>query len=115
VLHNAMPREDGRWVWRYQRPRAMEMALREDGAPAQPDDPPIFDFTLLWDDVSNITVPVMLLRGTTMGSVVTDEHAAEFARRQPTARIISVEGAGHSLQGDKPVETAALLEEFLES
>ena len=125
VLHNAMPREDGRWVWRYQRPRAMEMALaaeksEEDGATAQPDDPDaeelaIFDFTLLWDDVSNIQVPVMLLRGTTLGSVVTDEHAAEFARRQPTARIISVEGAGHSLQGDKPVETAALLDEFLES
>src|SRR5262249_9836487 len=64
VLHNAMPRDDGRWVWRYQRPRAMERALGEDGAPAQPDDPPIFDFTLLWDDVSSITVPVMLLRGT---------------------------------------------------
>ena len=125
VLHNAMPRDDGRWVWRYQRPRAMEMALaaeksEEDGAPAQPDDPDseelaIFDFTLLWDDVSNIRVPVMLLRGTTLGSVVTDEHAEEFARRQPTARIISVEGAGHSLQGDKPVETAVLLEDFLES
>jgi pimeloyl-ACP methyl ester carboxylesterase len=125
VLHNAMPREDGRWVWRYQRPRAMELALsadkeREDGAPAQPDDTDseelaIFDFTLLWDDVSNISVPVMLLRGTTMGSVVTDEHAEEFARRQPTARIISVEGAGHSLQGDKPVETAALFAEFLDS
>jgi len=125
VLHNAMPRDDGRWVWRYQRPRAMEMALaaeksEEDGAPAEPDDPDseelaIFDFTLLWDDVSNIRVPVMLLRGTTLGSVVTDEHAEEFARRQPTARIISVEGAGHSLQGDKPVETAVLLEDFLES
>jgi pimeloyl-ACP methyl ester carboxylesterase len=124
VLHNAMPREDGRWVWRYQRPRAMEMALsaedREGGAPAQPDDTDseelaIFDFTLLWDDVSNIQVPVMLLRGTTLGSVVTDEHAEEFARRQPTARIVSVEGAGHSLQGDKPVETAALLEDFLDS
>jgi pimeloyl-ACP methyl ester carboxylesterase len=124
VLHNAMPREDGRWVWRYQRPRAMELALsadksKEDGEPARPDDPDseelaIFDFTLLWDDVSNIAVPVMLLRGTTLGSVVTDAHAEEFARRQPTARIISVEGAGHSLQGDKPVETAALLEEFLE-
>ena len=122
VLHNAMPRDDGRWVWRYQRPRAMEMALHgdgEDGAPAQRDesdseDLAIFDFTLLWDDVSDIQVPVMLLRGTTLGSVVTDEHAEEFARRQPTARIISVEGAGHSLQGDKPVETAALLEDFLE-
>jgi len=91
----------------------------EDGAPAQRDesdseDLAIFDFTLLWDDVSDIQVPVMLLRGTTLGSVVTDEHAEEFARRQPTARIISVEGAGHSLQGDKPVETAALLEDFLE-
>ena len=123
VLHNAMPREDGRWVWRYQRPRAMEMALapedRPEGAAAQPDDPDseelaIFDFTLLWDDVSNIGVPVMLLRGTTMGSVVTDEHAEEFARRQPTARIVSVEGAGHSLQGDKPLETAGLLAEFLD-
>jgi pimeloyl-ACP methyl ester carboxylesterase len=122
VLHNAMPREDGRWVWRYQRPRAMEMALPkdgDDGAPAPLDESDseelaIFDFTLLWDDVSDIQVPVMLLRGTTLGSVVTDEHAEEFARRQPTARIVSVEGAGHSLQGDKPVETAALLEDFLE-
>ena len=43
VLHNAMPREDGRWVWRYQRPRMMELALaaETDGAPAQPDDPPV--------------------------------------------------------------------------
>ena len=49
-----------------------------------------------------------------MGSVVTDEHAEEFAWRQPAARIVSVEGAGHSLQGDKPVETAALLDVFLE-
>jgi pimeloyl-ACP methyl ester carboxylesterase len=113
VLHNAMPRDDGRWVWRYQRPRAMEMALAPDDANSE--DVAIFDFTLLWDDVSNIEVPVMLLRGTTLGSVVTDDHAEEFARRQPTARIVSVEGAGHSLQGDKPVETAALLADFLDN
>src|SRR5206468_2520431 len=98
VLHNAMPREDGRWVWRYQRPRAMEMALRADGTASGADSSDreelaVFDFTLLWTDVSNIDVPVMLLRGMTMGSVVTDEHAEEFARRQPTARIVSVEGA----------------------
>jgi pimeloyl-ACP methyl ester carboxylesterase len=113
VLHNAMPREDGRWVWRYQRPRMMELALREDGEAARPDDPPVQDFTTLWDDVSNIAVPLMLVRGTTLGSVVTDEHAEEFSRRQPNARIVSVADAGHSIQGDKPVELARILEEFL--
>src|SRR4051794_8663159 len=115
VLHNAMPREDGRWVWRYQRPRVMELALREDGEPARPDDPPIPDFTTLWEDLQGVEVPVLLLRGTTQGSVVTDEHVEELRRRQPTARVVAVEGAGHSLQGDTPLELTALLEEFLTS
>ena len=113
VLHNAMPREDGRWVWRYQRPRMMELALREDGEPARPDDPPVPDFTTLWEDLEGVQVPVLLLRGTTYGSVVTDEHVEEFHRRQPTGRVVAVEGAGHSLQGDTPLELTALLEEFL--
>ena len=115
VLHNAVPRDDGRWVWRYQRPRMMELALREDGAPAQPDDPPVPDFTTLWADLEGCEMPVLLLRGTTRGSVVTEEHVEEFARRQPTGRVVAVEGAGHSLQGDTPLELAALLEEFLVS
>ena len=113
VLHNAVERDDGRWVWRYQRPRVMELALRDDGEPARSDDPPIPDFTTLWDDLEGVQVPVLLLRGTTAGSVVTDEHAAEFLRRQPTGRVVSVEGAGHSLQGDTPLELTALLEDFL--
>lgn len=114
VLHNATQREDGRWVWRYQRPRAMELALRPEGAPPRPDDPPVPDFTTLWDDLEGIRVPLMLVRGTTAGSVVTDEHVAELRRRQPAARIEAVEGAGHSIQGDRPLELAALLAEFLD-
>jgi len=113
VLHNAVEREDGRWVWRYQRPRVMELALREDDEAPRPDDPPVPDFTTLWDDLEGVRVPVLLLRGTTQGSVVTDEHAEEFLRRQPTGRVVAVEGAGHSLQGDTPLELTALLEEFL--
>ena len=31
VLHNAVERDDGRWVWRYQRPRIVE--ARRDGDP----------------------------------------------------------------------------------
>jgi pimeloyl-ACP methyl ester carboxylesterase len=46
--------------------------------------------------------------------VVSDEDVAELRRRQPGLRSERVEGAGHSVQGDRPLELAALLREFLE-
>jgi pimeloyl-ACP methyl ester carboxylesterase len=47
--------------------------------------------------------------------VVDDADVAELVRRRPDARVELVEGAGHSIQGDKPVELAALLTDFLET
>jgi pimeloyl-ACP methyl ester carboxylesterase len=37
----------------------------------------------------------------------------ELLRRQPTAQVIGVEGAGHSIQGDRPLELAEILRAFL--
>ena len=105
VLHNAVERDDGRWVWRYQRPRILEDTDMD--IPA--------DFATLWDDVSKIKVPIMLLRGAATGTVVDDNDEAELLRRQPDARVELVEGAGHSIQGDKPIELARLLEDFLDA
>ena len=105
VLHNAVERDDGRWVWRYQRPRLMETT--EMDIPA--------DFATLWDDVSRIRVPLLLLRGGATGTVVDDGDVAELLRRQPGARVELVEGAGHSIQGDRPLELARLLDEFLDA
>jgi pimeloyl-ACP methyl ester carboxylesterase len=102
VLHNAVERDDGRWVWRYQRPRILEAT--EMDIPA--------DFATLWDDVSKIEVPIMLVRGAETGTVVDDNDVAELLRRQPNARVELVEGAGHSIQGDRPIELARLLEDF---
>jgi pimeloyl-ACP methyl ester carboxylesterase len=104
ILHNATEREDGRWVWRYQRPRIVENADME--VPA--------DFEALWDDVSAIDVPLMLVRGMAQGTVVDDGDEAKLLERQPKARVEHVEGAGHSIQGDKPLELAALLSDFLD-
>ena len=103
VLHNAVERDDGRWVWRYQRPRLVEQDNLE--VPA--------DFATLWDDVSAIRVPLMLVRGGAKGTVVDDDDVAELRRRQPAVRVELVEGAGHSIQGDRPLELARLLEDFL--
>ena len=99
ILHNAVQREDGSWVWRYARFRT------EPGA-SHP------DFTNWWDAVSALTVPLMLVRGLAW-SVVDDEDVAELRRRQPSATVVGVEGAGHSIQGDRPLELAAILADFL--
>jgi pimeloyl-ACP methyl ester carboxylesterase len=53
----------------------------------------------------------MLVLGSLSG-VVSPDDVAEFSRRVPRARIETVEGAGHSVQGDKPVELARLIDDF---
>jgi pimeloyl-ACP methyl ester carboxylesterase len=100
ILHNAREEDDGSWTWRYDRWRLGEGEN-------------IPDFGPLWDDVSKLTMPVMLVRGADSG-VVGDEDVAEFRRRQPGLRVEMVEGSGHSVQGDRPVELARLIEDFLE-
>jgi pimeloyl-ACP methyl ester carboxylesterase len=104
VLHNAAEQPDGSWSWRYDRFRPE--SLSEDGEAG-----PV-DFANMWDDVSAITAPILLARGGLSG-VVGDEDVAELRRRQPAAEVVVVEGAGHSIQGDKPLELALLLEGFM--
>jgi esterase len=66
----------------------------------------------LWATLGELTMPVTLLRGMAQGSVVDDKDEAELVRRVPHATVVHVEGAGHSLQGDAPLELAALLNQF---
>lgn len=97
ILHNAREREDGRWIWRYDLIR-----------PTTNGD---IDFTALWDDVSAIQAPLLLARGS-KSPVVDDADIAELLRRQPRARVEVVDGAGHSIQGDRPIELAELIDDF---
>lgn len=105
ILHNALQRPDGAWVWRYARFRAADRGGNSDGEAAEP------DFTRWWDAVERLTVPLMLVRGMRTGSVVTDEAEAELRRRRPDAVVEHVD-AGHSIQGDAPVELARLITRF---
>jgi pimeloyl-ACP methyl ester carboxylesterase len=101
VLHNAKQLPDGRWVWRYAR-------TRRDG------DIGSFRFSELWDDLERVTVPTLLVRGA-LSPVVDDADVAELHRRRPDANVEVVDGAGHSVQGDRPVELARLLADFLDA
>ena len=62
--------------------------------------------------LSSVTVPVLLARGMRADSVLDDDDERELLRRLPSAQIIHVEEAGHSLQGDTPIELAAIIEQF---
>jgi pimeloyl-ACP methyl ester carboxylesterase len=107
ILHNAVQRDDGTWVWRWARHRALAPAS---SAPAAD---PHDQFNPLWDAVSGIKVPLMLVRGMRPQSVVDDADEAELVRRQPSARVEHIDEAGHSVQGDTPVELAALIADFV--
>jgi pimeloyl-ACP methyl ester carboxylesterase len=110
VLHNAKGLPDGRWTWRYDPMRSWKMG--EDGEKLeQPKGP---DFATLWDKVDVVKAPITLYRGSRSG-VVGDEDVDELLRRKPDAKVIVVEDAGHSIQGDKPLEMAALLRDLLAS
>jgi pimeloyl-ACP methyl ester carboxylesterase len=98
VLHNAVELPDGTWRWRY------DVLHREGDS--------IPDFADLWDDVSAMRVPVMLVRGSLSGHVA-DDDIAEFVRRQPSARVETVEGAGHAVQSDQTVALSRLVDDFL--
>lgn len=100
ILHNALQREDGSWVWRYRR---FTDGTSERSLPSED----------LWESLERIAVPLMLVRGMRPGSVVDDDAEAELRRRQPTARIEHVAEAGHSVQGDDPLELARLLQDFV--
>jgi pimeloyl-ACP methyl ester carboxylesterase len=107
ILHNARQLADGSWQWRYDR---RSHATTGSGNPV--DDPAPSVLSPLWDEFSAVPCPILLVQGGT-SPVVDEEDIAEARRRQPGLRHVIVDGAGHSVQGDRPVELAALLAEEL--
>ncbi|MGD0881775.1 MAG: alpha/beta hydrolase [Acidimicrobiales bacterium] len=104
VLHNSVQLPDGSWTWRHQLGRpAIETGLHVEqvGNLSQ------------WDALEAIVVPVLLARGS-RSPVVDDADEAEFRRRRPTDRVIVVDDAGHSIQGDQPLELARIIAEFVD-
>ena len=98
ILHNALQRSDGTWVWRHQQHPKSELTAPVIGN--------------LWDTLSELKMPVTLIRGMAAGSVVDDDDEKELKRRVPHVEIVHVAEAGHSVQGDQPLKLAALLGRF---
>jgi pimeloyl-ACP methyl ester carboxylesterase len=108
LRHNMVRLGDGRWRWRYDLGRNADEGGDEEGV-----DRGWTDFTAMWDDVSRISVPTMLVVGGDSVFVL-PEDVNEFTTRLPTARIEAVAGAGHAVQSDQPAALVALLQDFVD-
>lgn len=117
VRHNSYRRSDGLWTWRYDlfgppsTPGGAQPATPVPDPTDVGDERNWADFTSLWDDVAAITVPTMLVRGG-LSKYVLDDDEAMMRERLPDLRVEVVDGAGHAVQSDRPLQLVALIEPF---
>jgi esterase len=95
VINNAKQEADGTWTWRYDR-----------------HNPDVSQFEELWDDLSGLAMPMMLVQGGD-SAFVRAEDLDEVIRRTPSIRVEEVANAGHSVQSDQPRTLANLIGDFL--
>ena len=101
VVHNAVRRADGTWVWRHQ----------QHATPTRSPDTDIDP----WGWLEEIAAPVTLVRAMGATSVVSDEDAHEFQRRRRGDEVIEVAGASHSVQSSHPLALAAIIRRICEA
>jgi pimeloyl-ACP methyl ester carboxylesterase len=104
ILHNAVQLDDGSWAWRHARWR-LDRA-EQPAAEARPGDD-------LVDVLGRIEVPVLLARGMRSDSVLRDADEARLRSVLPSAEVVHFDEAGHSIQGDLPIELAATIQRFI--
>lgn len=112
ILHNALRLDDGSWVWRHQRWRIGQQTAPRLVPEAQPSQHGTVGDEM-WEMVDQINVPVLLCRGLRKDSVLRDDDEAQLCRRKPDARVLHFAEAGHSIQGDMPLELAAAIRDFI--
>ncbi len=104
VFLNTRVRPDGRVEWKHHFAHLAAQALAAHD-PGSPTAPSVLHETG-WDDLSGVSAPITLVRAAR--GFVSEADAADFQRRVPAARVVSLD-ATHNVQETAPVELAALI------
>jgi len=111
ILHNAVQLDDGSWVWRHSRWRVD--APKQQMPERREVDPDASMFDDLVDVLARVQVPVLLCRGMRQDSILRDADEERLRSVLPSSETERFEEAGHSIQGDMPVELATTIERFV--
>ena len=102
LLHNLRQTPAGKWTWKYDHRRyggSDEDRARRSAA--------------LWAAVPNVSCPTLVVRGSE-SDVFLDEDARALADALPHGSWIRIEGAGHTVQGDRPKALVEALGRFFQ-
>ena len=102
LRHNLRELPDGGWTWKYDRRHlSPEYFQRFKGWLAS-----------AHRGLDRVSCPTLVVRGA-LSDVLAEEDAQRFAAGLPDGRAVTVDGAGHTVQGDNPRGLACALSEFL--
>lgn len=102
LMHNLRRQPDGRWRWKYDHRRFQNLDREAHLAERRG----------LAERLARVTCPVLVVRGAD-SDVFHAEDAAHLAERFPKGHQITIENAGHTVQGDNPKALVAALRHFL--
>ena len=105
LVHSLRQEPDGNWVWkhRFPRDRIMPREVRQGDTVDRPD---------LWADVARIECPTLVVHGGE-SKVFRLQDADKLAAALANGSAVTIAGASHTVQGDKPKEFATALAGFL--
>lgn len=108
LMHALRQREDGKWVWKHQRPGDQ----RQPGEQTDEEHKTMTArYEKLWKDVAKIDCPALVFHGSK--SQVINRELAEKLALGLHGEVVTIEGAGHTVQGDQPKLFIAELAKFL--
>ncbi|TMF09430.1 MAG: alpha/beta hydrolase [Chloroflexi bacterium] len=101
LMYNLRATPDGKWM-RKNDTRHMGLRTIENM---------VADSRRQWKGLAAISCPTLVVRGAN-SDVFRNEDAAKLAQAVPDGRWVTVENAGHTVQGDNPAGLLAALREF---
>ena len=101
LKYSIRQRQDGKWTWKY------DKAMRVSGFRA-----PTWTPEQLWDGWRKIDCPALVVRGA-RSDIFADETMVRMAEEHPDCTTVTVENAGHLVQGDNPPDFLAAVRSLL--
>lgn len=100
LMHNLRPLPDGRWTWKYDRRHLSFERF----------DAMIARFNEVGRELDTVACPTLVVRGS---EGVAASDAMRLAHRLQAASMVTIDDAGHNVQGDNPTALVDAMRSFL--